>query len=71
MATTPLTTEERRDQIRKKLDSGVMQIRTGQKYVMFDHKALEKGLTRTKVELAKEGKKAMVRQIRITAAKDL
>ena len=71
MATTPLTTEERRDKIRKKLDSGVLQIRTGAKYAMFDLKALERGLTRTNVDLAKEGKKAMVRQIRVVASKDL
>lgn len=72
MATTPKpTTEETREKIRKKLDSGVVQVRSRDKWVMYDQKALEKALNRSNVDLANEGKKKLTRQIRVAAAKDL
>lgn len=65
------TTEEVQQTVRKKLDSGVVQIRSRDKWVMYDQKALEKALNRLNAELAAGGKKRMTRQIRVAATKDL
>ena len=65
------TTEEKNATIRKKMDSGVIQIRSGNRWVMYDQKVLEKALNRSNLDLVNEGKKKLTRQIRVVTAKDL
>lgn len=70
-AEVPLTAAEKKALIREKLDAGVIQIRSRNRWVMYDMKGLEKALARANADVAAAGGQPVTRQIRIMTAKDL